>query len=354
MIRRISSQTARQGFTLIELLVVIAIIAVLIALLLPAVQAAREAARRSSCQNNLKQLALAVHNYHDTHNTFPLNYGLCCDSHIQAQQSSWIARTMPFFEMGTLSSEIDFRYGWQNDPRANGELNPANMVMPSNGAIAHQAIPTLICPSDSHNGKMTSRANHGWAGNNPELGVTNYKGVAGANWEHGAYQSLPAAAGEPANPHTSTKWGQTGNGLDRGNGIFFRAHGAAPFTVVSASKMSDISDGTSNTLMIGESVPRWCTHTWWWWFNGVTATCGIPPNADPTSCPSYNVNNSKIANLDACWGHWPDNYSFFSRHSGGVQFAKADGSVSFISDNIDLFVYRSAATMASGEVTQLN
>jgi prepilin-type processing-associated H-X9-DG protein len=319
---------------------------VLIALLLPAVQQAREAARRSSCQNNLKQLALAVHNYHDVHKYMPLNYGLCCDTSNEARQTSWLTQTLAFIEQDNLYKQIDFRYGLGNDPRSGGSpLDPATAPMPSNAKIAWQAIPAFICPSDSHNGRMNNRANS--ANGAWEYGVTNYKGVAGANWGWGTYT-------QTSGPFLNTKWGVTNNGLDRGNGIFFRGHGGAPFTVVSSSKLADVSDGTSNTLMIGEAVPRWTTHTWWWYFNGSTATAAIPPNAPAPNCGgTWAATNSKVQNLDICWGNWPENYSFFSKHTGGVQFALADGSVRFISENIDLTVYRGAATMANGEVTTL-
>src|ERR1700759_2816615 len=113
----------RRGFTLIELLVVIAIIAVLIALLLPAVQQAREAARRSQCKNNMKQLGLAVHNYHDTYNHLPMCYywgpaGLPgpTGSPTQGPQSSWMIGILPFVDQAPLYSVLDFRYGVTNDP----------------------------------------------------------------------------------------------------------------------------------------------------------------------------------------------------------------------------------------------
>jgi len=341
--RRSRSPRPRQrGFTLIELLVVIAIIAVLIALLLPAVQQAREAARRSSCQNNLKQLALAAHNYHDVNGYLPLNYGACCAVDTLGPMQTWTKASFPFLEQDNLANQINYAFGLTNDPEAMGQTNPALMPAGSNGWVARQTPSVLICPSDNANGKMASRANTG-GGN--EYGVANYKGVAGSNWAWGTWITNVA-------PFSLTKWGNSNGDLfgQGGNGLIQPGRPAAR---PSANKLADASDGTSNTLMIGEAVPRWCTHSWWWWSNASTGTTAIPPNALDPTCPQYNAANSKVQNLDACWGYWQGNYSFYSRHSGGVQYALADGSVRFISDNIDLTVYRSAGTMAGGEATSL-
>jgi prepilin-type N-terminal cleavage/methylation domain-containing protein len=328
-----SRSRSSRGFTLVELLVVIAIIGVLVALLLPAVQAAREAARRMSCGNNLKQLGLAVHNYHDTHRAMPLNYGQWnLIDPLDGRSTSWMTQILPFIEQQPLFDQIDFTFGVRNDPRNLNLDNPAPM---SNAFVAKQIIPAFLCPSDGENrgGRMASRANfgHEWA-------VNNYKGVAGANWCWGAFQVH-------AGPHASGPHGVTCDGLDRGNGIFFRSAGGYE----ARHTMATISDGTSNTLMVGEAVPRWCTHSWWWWFNGVTATAAVPLNANAVC----QVTGNRIVDLNACWGDWPNNYSFMSRHPGGAQFTLADASVRFIPETIMIDVYRSLATMASGESVQL-
>ena len=195
------SRKSRIGFTLIELLVVIAIIAILIALLLPAVQQAREAARRTQCKNNLKQLGLAMHNYHDVANIVAFNYGACCVPTTNGQQSTWIRSILPYIEQAAIYNQIDWNYGTGNDPRAGTATDPALMPMPSNGAIARQTFPALVCPSDNHNGRMGSRANASAAAH--EYGVMNYKGVAGANWNQGQFAM---AAG---NPYLTTKWGSS-------------------------------------------------------------------------------------------------------------------------------------------------
>ncbi len=332
--------SSRRGFTLIELLVVIAIIAVLIALLLPAVQQAREAARRSSCRNNVKQLGLALHNYHDQNKTFPINYmvnqgpGFSYDNN---QMVSWMTLILPFIDKGALYKGYDFRYSGCNDPRFTAG------TLPNNNAISKTAIPAYLCPTDGTDGTMGSRANAPAAPCGGNFGINNYKGVAGANWAWGTWGT--AAAGmSGAAPFTFTKWGTTGNGLDSGNGIFFRG-----WTRSYTTGTKDIRDGTSNTFMTGEAVPRWCWHTIWWWCNGSTATCGIPLNA-PVQKPScITPGSSKISQLECAWDDWNNNYSFFSQHTGGAHFGMADGSTKFVNNSINFDLYRRLATMDRGD-----
>lgn len=335
----------RSAFTLVELLVVIAIIGILVALLLPAVQAAREAARRMSCQNNLKQLALACHNYHDVYKIFPISRS---NNNFTAtgRYNSWIAVTLPYFEQKNLHEQINFSWGLADDPETtvNGGSFPDSPNPGSNAWVARQAIPLLLCPSDgdSNGGAMTGRANitvGTW-------GVTNYKGVCGANWN--AAGSLYLVI--PPNPQAIGPYGANGNGLDSGNGIFFRGAQIKPLQPC-ATKLTAVTDGTSNTFMIGEVIPRYCTHTWWYWFNGTTATCAIPLNAR-AACPQGQTGN-KDSDLFNCAGNWPNNYSFMSYHPGGGDFAMADGSVNFVSDTIDLVIYRGLATIMASDAAQL-
>ncbi|MHC4876867.1 MAG: DUF1559 family PulG-like putative transporter [Planctomycetota bacterium] len=334
------SRTRRRAFTLIELLVVIAIIAILVALLLPAVQAAREAARRSQCKNNLKQLALACHNYAETHTTLPLNYGIWSGNDPRnGKATSWLAQILPFIDEDAIYQEINWDYGIINDPEETGGPWPVNPVEGSNAWVAKQSINAFHCPSDTHNGIMRQRANmHGGR----DFGITNYKGVAGSNWAWGAYRT---SVGGRYDIYAETPWGRNWNGLDRGNGIFFRGNNWAR-----PSKFRDIRDGTANTLMIGEAVPWWANHTAWFWYNGSTGTTSIPLNADAV-CAGAAGKTSRDARMRACYTDWPNNYSFMSRHMGGGHFAMADGTVRFINDSIDDLTYKSLGTKAGGEDT---
>jgi prepilin-type N-terminal cleavage/methylation domain-containing protein/prepilin-type processing-associated H-X9-DG protein len=319
---------SRSAFTLVELLVVIAIIGVLVALLLPAVQAAREAANRMSCSNNLKQLGIACHNYHDTHKKLPLTYTTGDYTLASGNQTSWITQALPFFEQGPLYDMYDFRYNVVNDPRTVDINNPVN---PSNGYAATRAIASLLCPSDGTNedGRMGARANTGWV-----IGVTNYKGCAGANWAWGNFITSGAPFAIPNQ-----------EGLNDGNGFFFRAGGTKP----SCAKFAKCTDGLTNSFLVGEAIPLHCTHSGWSHFNYCTATAAIPLNAKAQITNTGNKEADRVKDA----GDWPNNYSFMSRHPGGGQFCMGDGSVRFVPDQVDLTVYRGAGTITGGESTQL-
>jgi prepilin-type N-terminal cleavage/methylation domain-containing protein len=343
---------SRSGFTLVELLVVIAIIGILVALLLPAVQAAREAARKIGCANNLKQLALGCQNYLDVHHTLPLNYGSVGPggslwtepAHPSARQTSWILQCLPFIEQRTLYDQVNFNIDVTLDPRNfSGGANIASPARPSNAWVARQPVPGLICPSDgvTVSKVLSSRANRQAGG--AAWGVTNYKGVSGANWSWGNFRVVPPS------PYAETQFGPTGDGMDLGNGVFFR--GAIPGRPC-ATRTSAITDGLSSTLMIGEAVGAWSTHTWWFWLNGTTATTAIPLNVRAQCYMGLKL-PSKNAGLAACASDWANNCSFMSLHPGGAQFALADASVRFLQDTVDLDVYRGLATISNSEPVNL-
>jgi len=316
------SYLKRRAFTLVELLVVIAIIGILIALLLPAVQAAREAARRTQCVNNVKQLVLAMHNYHDAYKKFPLNYGGNGQILPAATGHSWLTGVLPFIEQQPLYDQIDFDLPAGDDNSPNVNTNVAKTV-----------VPAFLCPSDTHDGLMNNRhpgntdPSFYWA-------VNNYKSCAGSNW----------AWGDPVCHHTwpQGRWPNDGNGLDHGNGVLCRNWINDPRN---ETEISDILDGTSSTFAVGESVAGWCSVNWWYWANGSYATCGIPLNYESNAIradPNDNIT------LESQRDDWPNNLSFFSRHPGGANFGLADGSVTFISDTIDLTTYRHLGNMADG------
>ncbi len=300
-----STSAPRSAFTLIELLVVLAIVAVLIGLLLPAVQKVRAAAARLKCANNLKQIALAVHNFHNAHNRFPENTlpGPSGPYGPQTKAWSWLARVLPYAEQENLNRQAGI---------------PARTLYDARDVVATR-VNLYICPSDSAGQPRDDAADLGvW---NPPFIIaapTSYKGVSGANW----------GWGDPKwrNPDTNGNW----DGLNQGDGVFYRIDWKFPKGLLA------ITDGTSSTFLIGESVPD---HTHWFawaYANSATATCAVPPNVQYPPDDDYS------------W-KWEYSTVFRSRHRGGLNFALADGSVRFIHDSIDLTTYRALATIRGGE-----
>lgn len=283
----------RPGFTLIELLVVIAIIAILIALLLPAVQQAREAARRTQCRNNLKQIGLALHNYHDSFNTMPPGWigmtGGVPDIY-GINGWGWGAHILPQIEQNNLYATLNFN------------INMSNTSM---FTARTTVIPTFRCASDVS--EDTWKLNDGSVDH--DLAIANYVGVFGTS-------DIDDCAASP-------------NSLCRGEGAFYQ-NSKVPFR--------DFSDGLSNTLVVGERRTRTDTPEQW----HATWT-GVIPNGD----------DALVRILGTC-DHTPNHPSnhiddFSSLHSGGAHFTFGDGSVKFVSTNVDLGVYQALATRAGGE-----
>lgn len=310
-----ANSKTRKAFTLVELLVVIAIIAILIALLIPAVQKIREAAARTKCANNLKQLALAVHAYHDAYKKVPPSgkdnvYNWNTNKAEAGDQTwSWIARVLPYIEQAQLARTYDI----------------PNSTMASAEAGMAAVIPLLLCPTaPPWENPSTDWINTGWSA--VSMGLTNYRGVSGSNWGKNGGSSFTTAF-----PLSDPIYGL--DGLDAGNGIFYRTSGRRTL------RLNMITDGTSNTFMIGESYHTIDKHTGGWpMSNYVHGTCAIPLNY-PDSSSTYT--------------HWQDRYSFHSMHPGGANFALADGSVRFIDESIDLDTYRAMSTIRNGETLRV-
>jgi prepilin-type N-terminal cleavage/methylation domain-containing protein/prepilin-type processing-associated H-X9-DG protein len=319
----------RRAFTLIELLVVIAIIGILIALLLPAVQAAREAARKASCNNNVKQLSLSLHNYHNLHKMFPINWGVVTgnptpqtivDPTLAGSPTgfSWLCMVLPLVEEESLYRRINF------------ESNAA-----TNRIAANTSVAAFHCPSDTEEGTLQNQVLCS--------GVTNYKAVAGANWPGAGsglfvYRKMDAPKTLiPPGPYFGRN-ADSYNGLDYGDGWCCRgASGPSrrpPGKPVTTS-IAQVVDGTSHTLAIGEAIPRYCNWSAWYYFEGSTATCAIPLNWRPGGGRT----------LDSIAGNWKEAMSFRSFHSGGANFGFLDGHSKFLSQDIDIYTYRALATV---------
>ncbi len=329
------STLRRPAFTLVELLVVIAIIGILVGLLLPAVQAAREAARRMQCSNNVKQIGLAFHNYHDTVKCFPINYATRGQfgfpnngDGIANSGRSWMQMILPQIEQTNLYNNIDFRVGLQ--PASSAATSPVG----KNRLVAQTVIPTYLCPSDDSNdgGKLVNRSDISPTEPTVAMAVTCYKGCAGQNWGWGVFSPVISTgknSGRPGSPVGS-------DGLNYCDGVLCSNQP----NVNSPNRMRDLTDGTSNTFIVGEAMPGWSQWNWWYNPNAVTATTAIPLN--------------RVLKVAKSIGDWPNNYAFASRHTGGGNFGLGDGSVRFVSDSIDTIIYRASATISSGEVVSLD
>ena len=298
----------RSAFTLVELLVVIAIIGILIALLLPAVQAAREAARRMQCANNFKQIGIAAHSYHNAVGSFPMgiamwNSASACSAPANPKHGyypgfSWSTFLLPYMEQDQIYDQIQF--------------DDASYGSPHNFIVSANFVNGYLCPSDPGGAVLVSFT--GGRSNGPteeeDAGVIHMAGIADSrDWTcDGQY------------PRSD------------GNGILFN---------LSSVKVSEVTDGTSHTLFVGEIIgSRPGTHIGLFWisWNVTTTQNGINlPVRDPTI------------------SHWSkDGFGPSSYHPGGCHFLFADGSTHFVIENISQHLLSNLTTRAGGEVIDEN
>jgi prepilin-type N-terminal cleavage/methylation domain-containing protein/prepilin-type processing-associated H-X9-DG protein len=299
-----------RGFTLIELLVVIAIIAILIALLLPAVQQAREAARRTQCRNNMKQLGLALHNYHDTHNTFPLG------NHAN-YLGNWRLSILPMIDQSNVYNNVTFTNvpgnftAWVTPPGYGG-----------NAVLRGLIVPGYNCPSSA-------------LPRNSTLGVMN-------NFDNGQTMDYVGISGG-VDELAPNRWDPSGQGLCTDIVYSGRMCHNGLLPALRNRNMKDATDGTSNTMLVGEQSGALnnvdVRANYWGGWNGTSLGRTTFPAV--TGCEIVNGITTvryRINATSAPSGNqpWYLNTVLNSYHTGGCHALLADGSVRFLSENMDL------------------
>jgi prepilin-type N-terminal cleavage/methylation domain-containing protein len=351
-----SKMIKRRGFTIVELLVVIAIIGILIALLLPAVQAAREAARRMQCQNNLKQIALATHNFESSMKRFP--DGLTTKRFVRpgsSRTSDWFGETVFAFLLPQLEQQAIYElWDWEGTYQAAiaNTRDPGNVRLANKNAATAQVVPTYLCPSDLI-AEPVIELDFRLAGY-----PTGFFGMSSYIANGGTYSTYFR---DP---------------LMQNDGMFYmtgedskpEAFQQNLRTDEVPATFSDVLDGTSNTLLFGERfhydpvfdrklhdhptkfsrypISRWGTWGWTGGGNGTTHVFGssrVPINySTPESAPvSYSSVNLRMS-------------AFGSAHTGGSSFAFADGSIHFLSDSINFALFQALSTRRGGEMLDLS
>jgi len=369
----VQRREGRSGFTLVELLVVIAIIGVMVGLLLPAVQAAREAARRMSCGNNMKQLGLALHNYHSTYNRLPsagfwhVNPPGATIPGVATVDMTWTngskggrhAKLLPYIEQQALFDSIPFQGAREprldpGQPAYNSEWqafiqSTAIGSFDFNGQRVertwHVVVPTFLCPS--YNGMDRWQWSDG--GNPGHRALTNYSFSIGGSAmpsNQGSCELFPGNMfGDGAAGH-----GNSASGVNVA-GMFGRGEWHPRF--------ADVSDGLSNTIAMGEHLPHASDHGWngWMHFNASWTATNAPINYPIVGIgePGWNTatNPRGLDNRPGLgcngWQNWQTSQGFRSQHAGGANFVFGDGAVNFLPASLDLRVFNAMGGRKEGQ-----
>jgi prepilin-type N-terminal cleavage/methylation domain-containing protein/prepilin-type processing-associated H-X9-DG protein len=353
-VARRSNRTIR-GFTLVELLVVIAIIGILVALLLPAVQAAREASRRSQCQNNLRQLSLGILNYESTYKSLPpggITEGPCCDTRSGA---GWSILILPYVEEQALFDKYDFDEPNESLIDIDGDGLTNKLVREANVAI-HD------CPTDEETDQIDRPDSGPGAGMFYNRG--SYRGNAGlctqqsgAFWDSSSQQNKTFAHERGPLPGIGKMlvkpWGPNPNRAERPD---------ATWSLTSPVKLKDITDGTSGTVLLGEKahfaypIPgepgsdiRARRRRTFWAYTYTSYQRSLTFLQTRSIISDYG----RCEQIGGPFSDDPCKRSWGSLHPGGFNVAMCDGSIQFLSESIDIFLFGAMSTIAAGEVVQL-
>jgi prepilin-type N-terminal cleavage/methylation domain-containing protein len=315
----------KPGFTLVELLVVIAIIGVLVALLLPAVQAAREAARRIKCANNLKQIGIGLHNYESTYQTLP--WGNAYGGPIFGFSPSWSTSVLPFIELQSHYEKFDLSQS----------MDHAN-----NSFAVTQPVKVYICPSDSNvrNPILDARCACCSLGNPSRSMGLWYAGSMGPVHVDNC-NFCPTTTPSETNPCCQgNSWGDAASAP----GLFHRW--------TACVRLRDVTDGTSNTIMCGETLPTQSGHLAAFSKNLSLCSTNIPMTIKATQAelPVIGMSDSTMHSVNPAHKF----NGFKSQHPGTVQFVLADGSVRGLNQNLDSVTYWALGTRGGGELVRLD